>query len=258
MENESSLAGLVWLGTAIIFISVLSVILIVIIHRNRILNIKEQESTAKLNAALDAEKQERFRIASNLHDGVSGDLNAVRNYIAIMSGKFTNPDAIELLAEMEVAIKNAAENIQNISYNLMPPMLESHGLIPTLQSYLARIRKSHNITITEAFTTDPVNIPTPDAYEIYRILQELISNAIEHGKAKHLEMAVTRFKKDMLFMITDDGSKFNIQEKLQNSTGMGLKNISARLLKLKSKLEHTFLDHKNISKIYYHVKDSHS
>jgi signal transduction histidine kinase len=258
MENESKLSGLVWLGTAIIFISVLSVILIVIIHQNRILKIREQESKARLNTALESEKQERFRIASNLHDGISGDLNAVRNYIAILSGTLKDANAIHLLGEMEEAVKNAAENIQNISYNLMPPMLESHGLITTLQSYLARIRKSHNINICEVYDAGLVNIPTPDAYEMYRIIQEVISNTIKHGKANFLEVAVTGYEKDLLFTITDNGHEFNISEKLHSCTGMGLKNISARLLKLNTKLEHTFINHYNSTKIYYHVKDSHS
>lgn len=255
MEDASGIKNIFWFGTAIIFISVLSVVLIVIIYQNQMLKIKNQQSKTKLDAALQSEKQERSRIASDLHDGVSGDLNAVRNYIAILAKSLKDSQAIYLLSEMEEAVENAAENIQNISNNLMPPLLESHGLIATLKTYFARIKKSQNIFIDEIHEKDFIKVPTEDAYEIYRIIQELISNSLKHGKANHLTIKTRIDADSLLITIKDNGKEFNVPENLKRSEGMGLKNISTRILKLNASLEHTFLDHHNITKIDYHVEN---
>lgn len=255
MENESKLDGLIWLGTAIIFISVLSVIVIVIIHQNRILKVKDQQSKAKLDAALESEKQERSRIASDLHDGVSGDLNAVRNYIAIMSKTLEGTEAIHLINDMEEAVENAVANVQCISYNLMPPLLQSHGLISTLQSFFSRVRKSQNILINEVYEMDFVNMSSQNAYEMYRIVQELISNTVKHGKANHLVIQLTIDVDRLLISITDNGKEFNLAENLKSSRGMGLKNIAARMMKLNASLEHEFLNQHNVTKLKYHVTD---
>ncbi len=255
MEDAAGLKNMFWFGTAIIFISVLSVVLIVIIYQNRMLKIKDQQSKAKLDAALESEKQERSRIASDLHDGVSGDLNAVRNYIAILSKSLEDRQAIHLLSDMEEAVENAIGNVQCISYNLMPPLLESHGLIITLQSFLTRVKKSENILIDEFYQADFVNISPQYAYEIYRIVQELISNTIKHGKANHLLIQITIDIDRLLISITDNGKEFNLAENLKSSRGMGLKNIAARMMKLNASLEHEFLNEHNVTKIKYHVTD---
>ncbi|SUX43957.1 sensor histidine kinase [Chryseobacterium indoltheticum] len=141
MENEIKLRFFFLIGTFIILFSVLSAFLLILIHRNKVFKIKEKESENLLRISLESEKKERQRIASDLHDGISGDLNALQNYITILQNKEKDNYKVCLLKEIETILHDTLENIQSISYNLMPSMLESQGLSPTLQSYFERIKK---------------------------------------------------------------------------------------------------------------------
>jgi signal transduction histidine kinase len=186
MENEINIKLFFWMGTAILLGSVLSVLIIVLIHRNKLLRMKKQESEKLLKISLASEKRERKRIASDLHDGISGDLNAVQNYIAILKHSINAPQNEAILKELETIVANTLGNIQGISYNLMPPMLETQGLTATLESYFHRIRKWNQILVSEQYSVSSIELPPSDSYELYRIIQELVTNIIKHGNASQI------------------------------------------------------------------------
>src|SRR5690606_15816437 len=109
-------------------------------------------------------------------------------------------------------------------------------LVPTLKSYFDRIKKSNNITIKQHYFSDVIEIPSSEAYEIYRIVQELTTNMIKHGNSQQISISITLDQNTLLFEITDDGAAFDFNEKLQSSLGMGLKNISSRIKHIDAKL----------------------
>lgn len=118
MENETSLKIFFWIVTAIMLFSVITVLLVVVLHNRRVFKIKQKESEILLKAVLEAEQQERKRIARDLHDDISGDLNAIQNFISILYNKNQDPFSKEILYEASSVLSNTLENIQNISYNL--------------------------------------------------------------------------------------------------------------------------------------------
>src|SRR5690606_35894925 len=151
MENETGLKIFFWIVTAIMLFCVITVLLVVVLHNRRIFKIKQKESEALLKAVLEAEQRERKRIAKDLHDDISGDLNALQNLVTILYDKQQDSFSKEILYEASSVLSNTLKNVQNISYNLMPPMLESYGLISTLKSYFERIKKLHNVEIIQDY-----------------------------------------------------------------------------------------------------------
>lgn len=111
-----------------------------------------------LNISLESEKKERKRIASDLHDSISGDLSAVQNYITYLHNNESDSFKKEIFQEVELALHNTLKNIQAISYNLMPPMLESLGIVSTLKSYFERIRKWNNVVIFEEYLIEDIPV----------------------------------------------------------------------------------------------------
>ena len=251
MENEIGLKLFFWIGTAIMLLSVLGVVMIVAIYRSKIHKTNKEESDNLLNISLSAEKRERKRIASDLHDSISGDLSAVQNYITLLYRKEDDSFKKEIFNEVETALGNILEDIQDISYNLMPPMLESLGLVSTLRSYFDRVRKWNKITITETYDTDDLNIPSSDAYELYRIVQELITNMIKHGHSKHIDFSIWTNPKVVIIEILDNGSSFDFYKSLKEPSGMGLKNITSRIKYIGAKLLQTSAEKGNKIQIYY-------
>ncbi|MXS71533.1 hypothetical protein GSF70_09920 [Flavobacteriaceae bacterium W22] len=229
MEHQKSLKFVFFIGAIIVAISILCIILLITIYRNKLYKIKRKESESLLNISLESEKKERKRIASDLHDSVSGDLSAVQNYITYLHNKESDSFKKEIFQEVELALHNTLKNIQAISYNLMPPMLESLGIVSTLKSYFERIRKWNNVLIFEEYLIEDIPIPASDSYEIYRIIQELVTNIIKHGKPDQITISVFQAESNIIFEILDNGSCFNFYKSVKEPMGMGLKNITSRI-----------------------------
>lgn len=236
MENETGLKLFFWIGTATMFFSMLVAILTVVLYRNKIHKIKQKESENLLKSSFESEKKERKRIALDFHDSVSGDLSAVRNYITILSQKEKDSFNKSVFQEIETALGNVIENVQDISYNLMPPTLETLGLPSTLRTYFERVQKWNDVTINEEYQSECEKISPSDAYEIYRVVQELVTNMIKHGNSQMINFIVYENEKTYIFELSDNGIPFNFYKSVKESYGMGLKNIISRIKSIDAKL----------------------
>ena len=72
---------------------------------------------------------------------------------------------------------------------------------------------------------EPLPISPPVAAQLYRIAQEAVRNAIEHGAARHVLIQLTFGNGDMVLTVQDDGAGFNTKT---NGHGMGLRIMRYR------------------------------
>lgn len=226
-----------WLGTFIMLTLTLSVLFITVMYQKKVHKMRQKESEHLLQASLDSEKKERKRIASDLHDGVCGDISAIRNYIAILNKKEQDPYNKSILEEVTGALNNTLNNIQEISYNLMPPLLESSGLIPTLNDYFDKVKKWSSVSITTRYHTDHIPVSSSEVYELYRIIQELVHNMIKHGNVTRIHFSTRIVNNVLIFEMTDNGSFFDFYKNMESTSGMGLKNITSRIRKIGATLK---------------------
>lgn len=236
MENEIELKLFFWIGTSIMLLSVLGVLIIVTLYKNKVDRLKREESERLLKISLKSEKNERKRIASDLHDGISGDLSAVQNFVTLLSREEKDFTKREVFWEIESILENTLTNIQNISYNLMPPTFESHGLVPTFKIYFERVQKLNNVIIKEYYYSDKIEISNSYSYELFRIIQELVNNIIKHGKSQFIFFSISVKNNMIVFEICDDGMSFDFNKNLKTTFGMGLKNIISRIKYIDAKL----------------------
>ena len=190
---------------------------------------KRKEAELLLKSSLESEKRERMRIAADLHDGVSGDLNAIRNYLSILYRGEKDAEKQELFSEIKEGVEAALENTRQVSYKLMPPLLELAGFQPALEDYFERLTTNSKIAFEVV-----CNSPSPDfthetAYELFRIVQELTTNMIKYGAVTHCLLLLSSSDSAQFIEIIDNGIPFNFNATLKTSKGSGLKNISSRL-----------------------------
>lgn len=254
MENETGLKIFFWIGTAIMVVMTLIVLFLTIMYQKKVHKIRQTESENLLRVSLESEKRERKRIASDFHDGISGDLNAIRNYITFLDQKEQDTSSKPVLEEIKSALGNMLTDVQDISYNLMPPLLDTMGLVPTLNDYFDRVGKWNNITITSQYYRRDIPISSSDAYELYRIIQELISNMLKHGKISGVNCSIQEIDDRIEIQIADDGIPFDYYESLKSTSGMGLKNILSRTKLINATLTQFPTDKGNIIQIHLKKK----
>jgi signal transduction histidine kinase len=226
-----------WIGTAVMLLFAFGVLFLVLFYQNYFIKIKRKEAELLLKASLESEKKERMRIAADLHDGVSGDLNAIRNYLSILHKGEKDMEKQELFAEIKGGVEAALENTRQVSYKLMPPLLELAGFTVALQDYFERLTLSSKITFETVSKTDAPEFFQEVGYELFSIVQELTTNMIKYGAISHCQVTIYSLEKEHCIEITDDGTSFDFKALLAISTGSGLKNISSRLKAIEAKME---------------------
>lgn len=250
MENETGLKLLFWLGTFIMLTMTLSVLFITLVYQKKVHHLKQKESENLLKASLESEKKERKRIASDLHDSVCGDINAIRNYISVLQKKEKDSNSQIILDEVTKALNNTLKDIQEISFNLMPPLLENSGLIPALKNYFEKVEKWSNVSISTEIDHRYAIVSSSESYEIYRVVQELIHNMIKHGNVTHIHFYVRKSNDTIIFGITDDGAYFDFYKNMEHCSGMGLKNIKSRIRKMGAQLKQAPIEKRNNIEIH--------
>lgn len=236
MENETGLKIFFWIVTAIMLFSVITVLLVIVLYNKRTYRMKQKESKTLISASFEAERMERKRIAADLHDDVSGDLNAIQYYITKLSEQKEGTIKKVELEKVSSILSKTLNHIQNISYNLMPPMLQDYGLILTLQSYFGRISHIYTIEITQEYYLKELDLSTTQSYELFRAIQELTTNMIKHGDANKISFSISMQDDSVFFDVYDNGVSFDFYQSSKSSKGMGIKNIISRLSNIDAKL----------------------
>ena len=166
------------------------------------------------------QESERKRIAELLHDDIGNKLN-------ILSLWINNEDSLNNKRSREVIkqqIPALIEATRTISHSLYPVNLEKFGLILTLEALISNVNES--LPIQLIVNHDYQKRPISFEVQIYRIIQEFLSNVIKHAKASNMLIHIRDTETSLAVILSDNGVGFD------NSVlkkGMGLKNIDSRI-----------------------------
>ena len=187
-----------------------------------ILTLKREQQVKTLESLMEGEEKERFRIAKELHDGVNGDLSAIKYKLTSMLEH--NATVVDEIVAM---IDKSSEQVRAISHNLVPPSLEKFNLIEALADYCTTMDDAHKPTINFQHIGTHPKLSKNNEINIYRIVQELVSNSIKHSEAREITVQLSSHDNHIQITIEDDGKGFDLNT--SESRGIGLKNIASRI-----------------------------
>jgi two-component system sensor histidine kinase UhpB len=176
---------------------------------------------------LEAQEQERSRIARDLHDDVNQRLASVS--IALSAIRRTaDPQSREELGHLQDDLIALSEDVRHISHNLHPSMLHEAGLEFALGSLCNAQRHRNGPSIDLHVTPTPDQLPDPIALCLYRCAQEALANAIRHAKALHIEIAFAIAGGVAELKVVDDGIGFSRTGEAAAFRGLGLLSLGER------------------------------
>lgn len=184
-------------------------------QRQRKAKLDEQRSLLFTRQLMEKAEEDRKRIAGDLHDSVSHELLTLKN-------TFQN-DTLAAGNKIDAIIND----IRVISRNLHPIMFEKVGLAASLEQLVERMQDHHNLMVTAEIDYQS-NLSISDELQIYRIVQEALSNIIKYANAIAAKIEVISNPEGISILIKDNGQGFNVEEKLNSTQAFGLHNILAR------------------------------
>ncbi len=195
----------------------------------------EVETNEQLKNFIHGSEAERARIARDLHDGVAQTIISIKLFAE--NAKKTNKlNTDEFIAKLKGMLSEALQEIKCISENESPEMLRERGFFEVLQGLIFRYQNICNLKITISNTQVKEENIGKNSLHIYRIMQEIISNAVKYSKARLLKIEIMKVNDKLIrFIVEDDGVGFEIekQAKIKDfNNHRGLENIRSRVLLL--------------------------
>jgi len=187
-----------------------------------------QHLTARIFMLQDEERQ---RVAAELHDGLGQSLAIIKNRAQIGLRSQENPDRmIEQLEEISATATASILEVREIAHNLRPYELDRLGLGAAIESMVERVSNSTSIRLTADFERME-DLLSPEAEtSVYRIVQEALSNVIQHSKATAARIEMRTSGRHMTISIQDNGKGFPVSNgNGDHAGGVGLAGIAERV-----------------------------
>ena len=207
------------------------------IGQQRIAELQKEQQLLRIEAMIKGQEEERSRLAKDLHDGLGGMLSGVKISFSNIKENLIM-DGIDSKA-FEKSIRQLdliIEELRKVAHNLMPDALAKFGLKSAVKDYCESMQISSGSTIIcEQFGPER-NLGSMTDINVYRIVQELINNAIRHGNAEQVVVQLTKAAERVLITVEDNGKGFEI-DSAGKIHGIGLNNIRSRVNYLNGKLD---------------------
>ncbi|MEQ8470093.1 MAG: tetratricopeptide repeat protein [Marinoscillum sp.] len=192
------------------------------------------EKERGFESVIQATEEERKRISKDLHDGIGQQLSALKMALSNLAGKTSDENQREDLELITEQFSNSAEEVRQVSHQMMPRTLMDFGLINAIEDLLQNSFKFSDIKYEFEHRLKDQRFAERIEISLYRILQELINNVIKHSEANELSVQLIQNTGKLLLFIEDNGKGMNNN----NSGGHGLLNIKSRLDMIKGSINY--------------------
>lgn len=185
----------------------------------------EAERRRAGSAALQAQEEERARIARDLHDEVNQSLTGL--LLRLEAAREAAPPALETeLAETKALANQAMRELLSLARQLRPTALDDHGLAAALAGQVEQLGRGE-VEAGFAAEGDFSDLDGDAQLVVYRVAQEALSNAARHSGAERVAVKLRRRGDGVELEVADDGRGFAFDE---SEGGLGIAGMRERAL----------------------------
>ncbi len=195
----------------------------------------EKELRLLSKQLLNAQENERRRIALDLHDNVSQTLAAMKFRIehALNESVDSTPNTGEMSRILVPLVQETIDEVRNMYMRLRPSILDDLGLAATL----AWLRRDYQDAHPDIDTRIDINIADSEIADdlkivIYRVVQEALENVARHSKASQVRVSLDRNNNKVELTVQDNGTGFRLEDVMSvddSLRGMGLSGMRERI-----------------------------
>jgi len=181
---------------------------------------------------IENQENEQNRIAKDVHDGIGQMLTGLKYNLESLD--LNNIEKAKVKVEqLKLQAEDIIKGIRTATFNLAPPELTDHGVVPAITKLTQELAKltGKNIVLYSK-TNFSQRLDSLVEINIYRITQEAINNAIKYAESTHIIVTITHTEKMLSIVIDDNGKGFDpnkVEKKNNGDGGMGLTFMQERI-----------------------------
>ena len=202
---------------------------------------------------INIQEEERRKISRELHDETSQALTSIIVGLRVLAKTTQSEKKAEVLQMRDLAV-HTLDAVHRLAVQLRPVVLDDLGLVRATQKYAEDYSEKYAIKVTT--NIDPLLMGQRFSPEfeinLYRILQEALTNIIKHAAATEVHVNLAQKKSVLLFTIADNGIGFHSQkiDKHRNHACLGLYGMKERVAGLNGDFSiHSTINHGTCLKI---------
>ena len=157
--------------------------------------------------------------------------------------------ASENVDDAVLQLHHVRNDIRHISHELMPPKMQFSTIDQLLSAFAFKLSEMQQFEIKTDIdnTCDWTALPAQKGYQLYRIVQELVTNLIKHTNLKHLEISLKMEESTVVLNLIDDAQQTENNNTPQNHGGIGLQSTTERLKSIEAEAKSfTNSEHKHV------------
>ncbi len=182
-----------------------------------------------IEAMVNAEENEKSRMAKELHDGIGPLISTAKIYAHSLKG-IEDPNEKQDYAKRLIELLDETLNeVRSISNNISPHILRNYGLNDAIKSFIDKIKPVTSINFHTEIC-DKIKISNTFEFTIYRTIVEMVNNSIKHANANNIYIIFKISESCIEVNYKDDGVGFDLKE--VKGKGFGLLNMESRMLTL--------------------------
>jgi signal transduction histidine kinase len=190
---------------------------------------RSTSAAALSRGEINAQAQERHRIAEGIHDDSLQAMCAVGLGLANLKHTVEDPDTIDALARLQDTVRDASQRLRSLLFELRPRELDDEGLLAALRVYLehAQYEDGLGYTLDGQLSAEP----NPETREfLFSVTQELLMNVRKHAHASQVDVLVTGRDGRHVIRVCDDGVGFDVADALRaRPDHLGLEALTERV-----------------------------
>ncbi len=194
---------------------------------------KEQVNLQKIQASqiVEAQEEERKRIAKDIHDGIGQMLTALKFNIESINSQNVESTS-EKVQKLKEMLANLIKEVRAVTFNLTPPELSDYGIVPTLNKLADKLATFTGKKIYfENKTNFKGRFDSLVETNLYRVVQEAVNNALKYANSNYILISISHSEQFLSIVIDDDGKGFDVQKLMEakGDAGMGLFFMKERI-----------------------------
>jgi two-component system sensor histidine kinase UhpB len=178
---------------------------------NMMLEAIDDANRQRATQIINAQEEERKRVARELHDETSQVLTSLLISLAVLEESITSPEARDRITETRRLAHQTLRAIRNLSLDLRPSALDDLGLLPALRWYIKEYQQKFSLTVNFQANGLKERLPAEIETVVYRIVQEALTNVARHALAQTVELQIKGDASTIEVTIRDDGKGFEIE-----------------------------------------------
>lgn len=188
----------------------------------------EVARTRLLEQLIDAQEEERKRIARELHDSVGQGLSSLIVGMALLTGASTDPASVAKGQELRAVAEETLDHVRQLSRDLRPSALDDLGLAAALERYAEDFGVLTPGVSVDLHADALDRLPMPVETTLYRIVQEGMTNAARHSSATEISVLLTQRDGLVRAIIEDNGVGFDPHAARRRGNSVGIHGMQER------------------------------